>query len=83
LAVVMDIPIVRVKCDWGVRKEGKVDFELNEAVEPTVLSRLIKTIESVDPQQRKTGRQEIAEQDMVCEGNPIDNIERVIHDARA
>jgi len=82
LAVVMDIPIVRVKCDWGVRKEGKVDFELNEAVEPTVLSRLIKTIESVDPQQRKTGRQEIAEQDMVCEGNAIDNIERVIHESK-
>ena len=84
LAAVMDIPIVRVKCDWGVRDEkGKVDYELNEAVEPTVLSKLIKNIKDIDPKQRKTGRAKIASQEMTCKGDPIDNIERVIRDARA
>ena len=83
LAAVMDIPIVRVKCDWGVRDtDGKVDYELNEAAEPTVLSKLIKTIKDTNAQQRKGGRAKIASQEMTCKGDPIDNIERVIHESK-
>jgi hypothetical protein len=78
LACVMDIPIVRAKVDLGVRKGKEIDYELNDAVEPAEIKDLIKTIENLDPDKRRDARKQVAQQEMIVLGDPIDNIEAVI-----
>ena len=80
LAIAMDIPVVRVKCDWGVRtKDGDIDFEVSEAVESVDIKELIEAIENINPEQRKASRKKITASDMVCEGSAVENIREVIN----
>jgi hypothetical protein len=78
LACAVDVPIVRVKCDLGVRKEGKTDYELSDAVEPCTVDTLIGTIKKVNADDRRSARKYIAESEMIGPGKAIDNIAEVI-----